>query len=356
MIAEDAFPSRLLAWFDRYGRHDLPWQHPRSPYRTWIAEVMLQQTQVATVIPYYLRFLHTFPTLPALAAAPLDEVLAHWSGLGYYSRARNLQGAARRCVESHAGDLPTTLDDLCALPGVGRSTAAAILAQAHGQREAILDGNVKRLLCRLFGIDGWPGAGTVEKKLWQTSERLLPQHRLADYTQALMDFGSGHCRRIRPLCDSCPFKTDCLAHATGRVDQLPQAKPRKQLPQRSCTMLLVLDGNRALLERRPPAGVWAGLWSLPQFESPEQAEVFAQRSDLTLDPSRPIQTIEHAFSHYRLSISALLARKSSAATRIADDDQRRWIALDGLKAVGLPAPVRTLLENVACTSTEETSI
>jgi A/G-specific adenine glycosylase len=348
----DNFARRLLDWFDVHGRHDLPWQHPRSPYRVWIAEIMLQQTQVASVIPYYLRFLQTFPDLPVLAAATEDEVLAHWSGLGYYSRARNLRAAARRCVEQHGGELPQALDAMADLPGIGRSTAAAILAQAHGQRRAILDGNVKRVLCRLYGIEGWPGAGAVERQLWPLAEALLPECRVAEYTQAIMDFGAGQCRRSRPDCSICPFATDCVALREGRVSRLPSPRPRKLLPQRTCTMVLLQDNEqRLLLWRRPPTGVWASLWSLPQFDDREGVERWADLTHADLDGAIAMPDIEHVFSHFRLRITPLQLRAQEPALRVADNDHSRWLSSGELNAIGLPAPVRRLLGSLPFAAT-----
>ncbi len=337
----DHFAARLLDWFDRHGRHDLPWQSARSRYRVWISEVMLQQTQVATVIPYYRRFLARFPDLPSLAAAAQDEVLAIWSGLGYYSRARNLQAAAQHCVERHRGNLPGDPDALTALPGIGRSTAAAILAQADGARHAILDGNVKRVLCRLFAIDGWPGSAAVENRLWPLAESLLPEARLADYTQAIMDFGATLCTRGRPDCAACPFGADCAARREGRIAELPAPRPSRALPQRDCVMLL-LENHRGelLLERRGPAGVWAGLWCLPQFDDIDAAR--AWRGDSEHERSLPV--ISHAFSHYRLRIAPLHCRMLGAPQHIRDNESLRWTAPDAIETIGLPAPVRRLLQ------------
>jgi A/G-specific adenine glycosylase len=339
-----AFAQTLLAWFDRDGRHDLPWQHPRTPYRVWLAEIMLQQTQVQTVIPYYARFLAALPTLPDLAAADGDRVLALWSGLGYYARARNLHKAAQLCVERHGGELPQDFAALAALPGIGRSTAGAILAQAHGLRFPILDGNVKRTLTRMHGIAGWPGAGAVEKALWRIAEDHLPHERLADYTQAIMDFGATLCTRHDPACVLCPLQDDCVARREGRVEQLPEAKPGKPLPERRTLMLLLHDdAGRVLLMRRPPAGVWAGLWSLPEVDGHDAARAFVVRhAHADFDAGEALPLIEHQFSHYRLHIEPLRWRVS-AALFVGDNDDLRWQPADRLDEVGLPAPVRKLL-------------
>ena len=337
------FAPRLLAWFDRHGRHDLPWQHPRSPYRVWLAEIMLQQTQVATVISYFNRFVAALPDLAALAQASEEQVLALWSGLGYYSRGRNLHAAARRCVALHGGELPSDAEALRALPGIGRSTAAAIRAQAFAEPDAILDGNVKRVLCRLFGIQGWPGERAVEQRLWKLAESLLPATRSADYTQAIMDFGATLCSRARPGCTRCPFAGDCLALANDQVAALPARRPPRQIPQRECVMLVLHDAEgRILLQRRDGPGVWQGLWSLPQFDGAAEATDFARGQSAATGP-RPLPPIEHAFTHYRLRIHPQLLATSGAGLRIGDNPTMRWIHRAELLELGLPAPVRRLL-------------
>lgn len=342
------FAQRLLQWFDRDGRHDLPWQHPRTPYRVWLSEIMLQQTQVQTVIPYYARFLDALPTLPDLAAADTDRVLALWAGLGYYARARNLHKAAQACVAEHGGQLPAEFEKLAALPGIGRSTAGAILAQAHGQRLPILDGNVKRTLARFHGIGGWPGGSAVEKAMWALAENHLPETRLADYTQAIMDFGATLCTRHDPACMLCPLQDDCVARREGRVEQLPEAKPGKSLPERRTLMLLVHDaGDRILLARRPAKGVWSGLWSLPEAESHDEARYFLSRhAPAAFDAGEALPLIEHVFSHYRLHIEPLRWRVADTAAETGDNDELRWQPRDRLHELGLPAPVKKLLGNL----------
>lgn len=337
--------ARLLDWFDRDGRHDLPWQHPRTPFRVWLAEIMLQQTQVQTVIPYYTRFLDALPSLPALAQADPDHVVALWAGLGYYARARNLHKAAKLCVERHEGELPRDFEALAALPGIGRSTAGAILAQAHGHRLAILDGNVKRTLCRFHGIGGWPGGSAVEKQLWRLAEEHLPEARLADYTQAIMDFGATLCTRHDPACMLCPLQDDCVARREGLVEQLPEPKPGKPLPERRTLMLLVRDAEgHVLLARRPPTGVWAGMWSLPEAGDHDQARAFlARHARADFDAGLALPLIEHTFSHYRLHIEPLSWRTDDAATAVGDNADLRWQPFDRLGEVGLPAPVKKLL-------------
>lgn len=338
----------LLAWFDRHGRHDLPWQHPRTPYRVWLAEIMLQQTQVQTVLPYYERFLAALPTLPALAAASHDEVMALWSGLGYYARARHLHAAAKVCVAQHGGELPTEFEAMAALPGIGRSTAAAILAQAHGQRHAILDGNVKRVLARLHGVHGWPGASAVEKQLWALAESHLPDERLCDYTQAIMDFGATLCTRADPACMVCPLQARCVARIEGLTAQLPAPKPGKPLPTRHCVLLVARDAEgRVLLQRRPPVGVWAGLWSVPETADRASArEWLGTHVELDFERGQPHPAFEHVFSHYRLQAEPLLWRGATLRPRIGDNDDLRWVARAELPATGLPAPIRRLLESL----------
>jgi A/G-specific adenine glycosylase len=337
------FATRLLSWFDQHGRHDLPWQHPRTPYRVWLSEVMLQQTQVQTVIPYFEAFLARFPDLQALAAADLDAVLALWSGLGYYSRARNLHRAAQICAEQHHGGLPVDFDQLLALPGIGRSTAGAILAQAHGARHAILDGNVRRVLSRYRKVAGDPASSATQATLWQLSESLLPDARLADYTQALMDLGASVCSRARPTCLLCPLQHDCGAHLTGAVAQFPQARVRRERPLRSCVQLWVQDSQqRLLLKRRPPTGIWAGLWSLPEAETQAAAVEILRADGLRPLSSSALTSLRHEFTHYSLDIQILAVEVESLALT---DSETRWISAPGALALGLPQPVRRLIES-----------
>ncbi|WP_333680431.1 A/G-specific adenine glycosylase [Dyella sp.] len=337
------FASALLAWFDRHGRHDLPWQHPRDAYRVWLSEIMLQQTQVVTVIPYFQRFVTQLPTLHDLAAADEDTVLALWSGLGYYRRARFLHRAAQVCAEQHGGELPRDFDELAALPGIGRSTAGAILAQAYGLRFPILDGNVKRVLTRYHGIAGHPSEREVEKQLWQHADTHTPGERTADYTQAIMDLGATVCVRTRPLCAMCPMRSDCIAHRDHLTAQLPTPKPGKTIPTRSTTMLILRNADgRVLLQRRGAQGVWSGLWSLPEADGTDDAWREAQRH-ARIDDAQPLMPFVHVFSHYRLRIQPLLFDGATAAHAIADNADLRWCTVSELSALGLPAPVRSLL-------------
>ena len=341
----DAFAQNLLGWFDQNGRRNLPWQHPRTPYRVWLSEIMLQQTQVRTVIPYFERFLQALPSLAELAAASEDRVLALWSGLGYYSRARNLHRCARLCVAQHAGELPESIELLAALPGIGRSTAAAILAQAHAQSQAILDGNVRRVLTRFHGVHGWPGTGAVQKQLWQLAETHTPRSRVADYTQAIMDLGALVCTRSKPRCADCPLRGECIALRDGLTGVLPQAKPAKQVPLRTTIMLIARDSSgRILLERRPPVGVWARLWCLPETADVAQARLgIPTLRDGEAASMRVLPELLHRFSHFQLRITPVVFEVASAAAHVAEDSERGWFLPEDLDELGLPAPVRKLL-------------
>lgn len=344
------YAADLLRWFDVSGRHDLPWQHPRTPYRVWLSEIMLQQTQVRVVVPYFERFVAALPDLRALAAAPLDEVLALWSGLGYYARARNLHAAARRCVELHAGELPRDPEALLALPGIGRSTAGAILSQAWGDRVPILDGNVKRVLCRVHGVAGWPGLPAIEKRLWALAETHVagvPDARMADYTQAQMDLGATLCTRGAPACVLCPLQDDCVARREGLVEALPTPKPGKPLPARQSTVLLLRDAaGRALLQRRPPAGIWAALWSLPEHADREAARAWFERQvGDGFEQGQSLPAIAHAFTHYRLSLLPLAWDGVRLRAQVAEGQDLRWVDRSDLPALGIPAPIRSLLES-----------
>lgn len=349
----DRFAHRILAWYDENGRHDLPWHHDRNPYRVWVSEIMLQQTQVSTVIPYFEAFMQSFPDVTALAEAPVDDVLSHWSGLGYYARARNLQKAARQVVEKHDGQFPKDQEQLQALPGIGRSTAAAILAQAHQQRAAILDGNVKRVLARYHAIAGWPGKTSVLNQLWDRAEEHTPDQRIRDYTQAIMDLGAMVCTRSRPACESCPLQAGCEAYAKGETSLYPGSKPRKTKPEKTTWMVILEDQQgRILLERRPPSGIWGGLWSLPELDpayGPEELPDACQQA-FGFNCSEPKLTsgFRHTFSHYHLHIQPARLTVQDTA-RVCDTDNQQWIHRDQALSLGLPAPIRTLL-----TSPEQT--
>jgi A/G-specific adenine glycosylase len=345
-MAEKPFAARLVAWQQVHGRHDLPWQ-VTDPYRVWLSEIMLQQTQVATVLDYYRRFLDAFPTLAALAAAPQSDVLACWSGLGYYSRARNLHKAAQWLVHECGGVFPDQREAIEHLSGVGRSTAAAIAAFAFGRREAILDGNVKRVLTRCFGIEGFPGDKKIEQRLWTLAESLLPEQGIVAYTQGLMDLGATVCTRGRPACERCPLAAECVAAREGRVGELPTPRPRKSIPTRHTVMMLACSGASVWLERRPPTGIWGGLLSLPEF-----ADSFAVDDWLALHGSGDVlpawPEFEHVFSHYRLLITPLPLRLDSLRADVAGEGGGgEWVALDDAPDAGVPAPVRKLLLKLA---------
>lgn len=307
--AGDGIAERLLAWYEQHGRKDLPWQQQRSAYRVWVSEIMLQQTQVKTAIPYFERFMQRFPDVLGLANADEDEVLHHWSGLGYYARARNLHRAAQQVRDVHGGEFPQQFDEVLALPGVGRSTAAAILAQAHEQRHAILDGNVKRVLARFHALHGWTGQASVQQQLWHYAEAYTPYQRVADYTQAIMDLGATLCTRARPRCDECPLQSDCAALATDQVSLLPTPKPKKTLPVKTVRMLLLHNAEReVLLEKRPPTGIWGGLWSLPEMPLQEAVENWCQQHyQLVLKHCKEQPVVRHTFSHFHLDITPCVA-------------------------------------------------
>ena len=342
------FPRRLLAWFDHHGRHDLPWQQHPTPYRVWVSEVMLQQTQVATVIPYYQRFMRCFADIQALASATDDEVLAQWSGLGYYSRARNLHRSAQLVRDEHGGVFPETFDEVLALPGIGRSTAGAILAISGAQHHAILDGNVKRVLSRYHAIEGWPGKREVEQQLWQLATAHTPRRRIADYTQAIMDLGATLCSRSRPACGDCPMQTDCKAHSQQRVADFPGRKPRKSLPVKQLMMPVVLnERSEVLLEKRPPSGIWGGLWSLPECDNDEEFDHWCETHGCNADSIEPLPPFKHSFSHYHLMIQPCPLRLQGANHRIADAASMAWQPLSELDQLGLPSPIKKLLGRIA---------
>ena len=341
-----SFASRLLSWFEAHGRHDLPWQQPRDAYRVWVSEIMLQQTQVQTVIPYFERFMASFPDARTLADATLDAVLHHWSGLGYYARARNLHRAARQVRDEHAGVFPRAFDDVLALPGIGRSTAGAILAQAYGDRHPILDGNAKRVLARHGAIAGWPGTTAVARRLWEAAERHTPKQDVAAYTQAIMDLGATLCARSSPGCERCPVRSDCAALAEGTVADYPGRKPRRARPQRATTMLIARHDDRVCLERRPEAGIWGGLWSLPELGD-ESAEAWCDRQlQAGVSNSASMPSLRHSFSHYDLEIRPLVVCVESPSSKVADADDMVWYRLGTAPPGGLAAPVIKLIEQL----------
>jgi len=339
------FAARLLAWFDVHGRHDLPWQRDPQPYRVWVSEIMLQQTQVTTVIPYFERFVQRFPTLAALAAAERDEVLALWSGLGYYARARNLHQAARLVVERRGGELPTDIEPLVELPGIGRSTAAAIVALSCGRRFAILDGNVKRVLARYHAVDRWPGLPAVQRQLWDHAQRHTPYARVAAYTQAIMDLGATVCVRARPRCERCPVVDGCAAYAHGLQDSLPAPRPKRSRPQRAVTALVVRDGEgRVLLERRPDRGIWGGLYSFPELRDGDGAQDWCRRLlGAGVARAAELPAVEHAFTHFDLELRPVELVLDAAPRAIMESGRFVWHRLADSLPGGMAAPIAKIL-------------
>ena len=344
-MTPEAFGRRVLDWFDAHGRKRLPWKENPTPYRVWVSEIMLQQTQVATVISYYERFMARFPSLVALADARVDDVLGLWAGLGYYARARHMHEAAQIVRDRHSGELPLDRALLEALPGIGRSTAGAILALAAGQRQPILDGNLKRLLARFAAVEGWPGQSQVLATLWELAERYTPVERVADYTQAMMDLGALICTPRRPRCLQCPLATACAAHAQGRESDYPAPKPRRDLPVRATRMLLLRGAeDTVLLERRPPVGVWGGLWSFP--ECPPEADITAwcrARLGLEVTVGMPWRVQRHRFSHFCLDITPAPATVTQAAGMVMEGERFVWYNIRRPDGRGVAAPVRRLL-------------
>jgi len=339
-----SFASRLTRWQRQHGRHDLPWQGADT-YRVWLSEIMLQQTQVATVIPYYQRFTASFPTITLLAAASEEQVLTHWSGLGYYARGRNLHATAQIIVEQYGGEFPRQYEQILELPGIGRSTAAAICALAWHERRAILDGNVRRVLTRYCGIAGWAGDKKIEAQLWQQAEALLPQRDIATYTQALMDMGATICTRSRPKCNECPVQASCVACQTNRVHELPTPRPKKAVPERHTVFLLLMHGNDILLEKRPGSGIWGGLWCPPQFDDEAAARDWFLRSGMTASQGERLETFTHTFTHFKLHITPLKIRLSRKPVRAAQPGSM-WLDVEEALRAAIPTPVRKLLENL----------
>ena len=340
------FHERLLDWYDIHGRKDLPWQHDITPYNVWLSEIMLQQTQVSTVIPYYLRFITQYADINALASAKLDDILALWTGLGYYARARNLHKAANILVRHHQAKMPFSIDELIALPGIGRSTAGAIMSLAHQKKYPILDGNVKRVLARHSAISGWPGKKPVEQKLWGIAESLLPEKRIAHYTQAQMDLGATVCKRNKPLCLQCPLHEDCKAFQLGTPELFPTSKPRKEILTHQIRWLIAQsDNGEILLEQRPTNGTWGGLWSFPEFDSLTDLAYFSQEK-LKVNPEE-IQhqtSIRHVFTHFKLDITPYLVHSADRYQKIDYNKIFGWYTIRNALQLGLPAPVKAFLK------------
>ncbi len=342
----EPFARRIVDWQRAHGRRDLPWQGQRDPYRVWLSEIMLQQTQVATVREYYVRFLQVFPDVQALAAAPLDDVLALWSGLGYYSRARNLHRCARAVVELHGGRFPASSDALAQLPGIGKSTAAAIAAFCHGERAAILDGNVKRVLARHLGFDADLAQSGPQRALWVKAQALLPESdAMAAYTQGLMDLGATACTRNAPRCGACPVANGCEARKTGRTALIPAPRPRKALPEKSVTWLLLRSRGRLLMEKRPAPGLWGGLWVFPEAPGRDVRGHCRRSFGCEIASRTPLAPLEHGFTHFRLHIRPLLCHVAQKPFPSAPG--RQWFAVDEAAAAAVPAPVRKLVLSLA---------
>ncbi|MFK7829701.1 MAG: A/G-specific adenine glycosylase [Congregibacter sp.] len=345
----DAFAHRLLDWFDQHGRHDLPWQRDATPYHVWLSEIMLQQTQVTTVIPYYASFVASFPTIYVLAEAHEDAVLHLWSGLGYYARARNLHKTAKLVVAEHDGLFPANLDALQALPGIGRSTAGAILSSALGGRAPILDGNVKRVLARFHAVEGWPGKTVIADALWTLAEAHTPRERVADYTQAIMDLGATLCTRSSPDCEHCPVEADCDANSLGRQADFPGRKPKKTIPTHATVFAMALTPSGELfLQRRPARGIWGGLWCFPEAGTTDDAVADCeQRLSVEVSNCQELAMVRHSFSHYHLEIKPVLLTLARTPTMIGEtDDLRSWPA-QSLPAVGIAAPVKRIWREAA---------
>ena len=340
------FSSRLIVWQKQHGRHDLPWQNTTDPYAIWVSEIMLQQTQVAAVIGYYSKFMQRFPTIAALADATQDEVLQHWSGLGYYSRARNLHHAAQTIMDEHGGVFPQDFETIQTLSGIGRSTAAAIASFAFNQVQTILDGNVKRVLARHFAVEGWPGALKIEKELWLLAESLLPETDMVAYTQGMMDLGATLCSRSKPQCLKCPLLESCKAYQQQRVSQLPTPKPRKTTPEKHTTMLILLQGSSVMLEKRPPNGIWGGLWSFPELDQGNDCiSAVQQRFGMSAYPQKALPELSHAFTHFKLHITPQPLQVSGQISKTGEPGQV-WLSIEDAIGAAIPTPVRKILQTL----------
>lgn len=342
-MTPSVFQQNILDWFDQHGRKDLPWQKDITPYRVWLSETMLQQTQVATVIAYFNVFTEKFPDIESLAQASIDDVLHLWSGLGYYARARNLHKTAQLIAEK--GRFPDTLDELVALPGIGLSTAGAILSIAFKKSHPILDGNVKRVLARFKAVPGWPGNSNVNKELWLLSAHYTPTARAADYTQAMMDLGATICTRSKPACHACPLKGNCLARMTDNIAAFPAPKPAKSLPVKKLVFLLLRNNlNQVLLEKRPSAGIWGGLWSLPEFDSIDAATAWCLARNMPIINQKLMTMRRHTFSHYHLDFTPLIIQTDNPINIVMEANQTVWYKAEQIHNLGIAAPIKLLLQ------------
>ena len=339
----NSFSNAVLNWYEQYGRKSLPWQIEKSPYHVWLSEVMLQQTQVTTVIPYFKRFIKQFPKITDLAKAPIDDILHLWTGLGYYARARNLHKAAQVIADKFDGKFPTKFDDVIALPGVGRSTAGAILSLSQNQHYPILDGNVKRVLTRSFAIEGWPGNKNVENQLWQLSEQVTPDHEVAKFNQAMMDIGAMVCTRSKPKCSLCPLHQLCVAYKTDSWHQYPTKKPKKTIPEKTAYFLMLEQDNMIWLEKRPPAGIWGGLYCLPQFTSKHAITDWLDNHGIKTSKPKQLVAFRHTFSHFHLDIVPIYCEITNN-TKCLNESNGYWYKLNSENAkIGLATPVYNLL-------------
>lgn len=345
MMQPQQFSRQVLDWYDKYGRKTLPWQQEKTPYKVWLSEVMLQQTQVMTVIPYFERFMARFPTVSDLADAPLDEVLHLWTGLGYYARARNLHKAAQQVATLHGGQFPDTFDAVSALPGVGRSTAGAVLSLSLGQRFPILDGNVKRVLARCYAVEGWPGRKEVEKRLWEISDAVTPAQGVERFNQAMMDLGALVCTRSKPKCEICPLNNGCVAYAQGTWAKYPGKKPKQQLPEKTGYFLLMQQGDEVYLNQRPPSGLWGGLFCFPQFASEADLRAWLHERGVEAHGLTQLTAFRHTFSHFHLDIVPMWLSVSGSGACM-DEGTGLWYNLALPPAVGLAAPVERLLQQL----------
>lgn len=340
----EEFHRAVLTWFDSHGRRHLPWQQQPTPYRVWVSEIMLQQTQVASVVPYFIRFMERFPDVEALARAEMDEVLQHWAGLGYYARARHLHRAARVVVQDHGGRLPANGEALCALPGIGRSTAGAIMSLGFGVSASILDGNVKRVLSRFFGITGWPGEARVLRELWAISERYTPAVRSGDYNQAMMDLGATLCTRDRPDCSACPLRQGCEALHGSLTASIPAPRPHRALPvRRRFVLALRTRTGEFWLQRRPPQGIWGGLLSLPEFEDQASIHEWCIRRGADVGTLEYLPERRHTFTHFHLDYRPVVGW-SPANSGVSDSGSGAWLTPH--PQLALPTPIRRLLDDL----------
>lgn len=344
-MKEFSFSKQVLMWFDKHGRKNLPWQKNKTRYSVWVSEIMLQQTQVKTVIPYFKRFMKRFPTPVALAQAPVDEVLHMWTGLGYYARARNLHKAAIQVAEDFNGLMPDNFDDIHALPGIGPSTAAAILSLADNQAYVILDGNVKRVLARYFAVEGWPGNQKIEAQMWSMAKSLAPSERHNDYTQAMMDLGATLCTRSKPKCEQCPVNSHCLAYVQGRQAELPHKKPKKSIPTKHTYMLIPFYQGSVWLQKRPASGIWGGLWGFVEADSDT---LMARLEELNCSAAlqQNMQPFKHTFSHFHLEISPILLSLSKALPQSVQENTAMWYNIEQGSEVGLAAPTVKILNQI----------